>query len=211
MLRRVAIVLSNLPTQTAEQLLGSFDSQSAASLNRAVNTLADVDPMEQKRAMEAFRVSIQTQPNAAGSMNPQAAGFERSTQEANPSLTSPRFGSVHAAAGPAQSASVSSSNSPIVKEASAQRDPGFSPSHSTSSLAFLGSVPKNELVELLAAEHPQAITLVLASIDPEIAAEVLSGTTRPAPRSNRQPDRSIERNSTGCCLGLSRPLPSKVA
>ncbi len=142
MLRRVAIVLESLPTNTAQKLLDSFEPRFAASLQRAIATLADVDPMEQKRAIEAFRVSLEAQPTTVpprSHENHPASSIETSILKA-------------------QDLSFSANQSPL----------------NQSPLAFLGNVPQQDLVKMLAVEHPQAIALVLTSIEPGIAAEVLS-------------------------------------
>ena len=59
MLRRVAIVLSNLPAPVAANLLGEIDADTKVAVRRTMRSLTDVDPLEQKRALHAFKVSVQ--------------------------------------------------------------------------------------------------------------------------------------------------------
>ena len=59
MLRRVAIVLSSLPAPVAANLLGEIDASTKVAVRRTMMSLADVDPLEQKRALHAFKVSVQ--------------------------------------------------------------------------------------------------------------------------------------------------------
>lgn len=67
MLRRVAIVLSSLPAQVVNQLLGSMGEESRVAVRRTMTRLSDVDPLERQRALQAFRVSMQQQPETAPS------------------------------------------------------------------------------------------------------------------------------------------------
>ena len=59
MLRRVAIVLSSLPATVAASLLGEIDADTKLAVRRTMMSLADVDPLEQKRALHAFKISVQ--------------------------------------------------------------------------------------------------------------------------------------------------------
>ena len=185
-LRRVAIVLNSLPRATAEKLLGTFDQGSVASLKRAMQTLVDVDPMEQKRAIEAFRFSLRSQPS--GTSHPGRDGNRLGSEGAVFEGSSDRYavgagggyegvghplGTPHAGPAPMK-------DSPILKDIGSEAEAisGGSVSN-TSALSFLGNVPERDLGELLAAEHPQAIALVLASIQPGIAAKVLPRLPEP--------------------------------
>ena len=57
MLRRVAIVLSSLPGPVAADLLGEIDADTKKAVRRTMASLTDVDPLEQKRALHAFKIS----------------------------------------------------------------------------------------------------------------------------------------------------------
>ncbi len=58
-LRRIAIVLSSLSSDTAAKLMSTMPIEDRNELRRAVTTLADVDPLERQRALHAFTKSIQ--------------------------------------------------------------------------------------------------------------------------------------------------------
>ena len=65
-LRRVAIVLSSLPSSTTSALLGSIAPESKQALRRTMATLSDVDPLERQRALQAFKGSFVTQTTPTG-------------------------------------------------------------------------------------------------------------------------------------------------
>lgn len=153
MLRRVAIVLSSLPASTAAKLLGSLEPQIKQAVRRTMTSLADVDPLERRRALRAFKVSVEQEPPRGpaavdASSNPQTPQVDDLIE---PSSTS----------SPISSRIVSTSVS--VKQ----------PDKPASPLAFLGDVQDDALVSLLVMEPAQAVALVLASIAPAQAARVL--------------------------------------
>jgi flagellar motor switch protein FliG len=149
MLRRVAIVLSSLPTDVASGLLGSIDPKTKQAVRRTMHSLEDVDPLERRRALRAFRVLLQERPS------------ENSTGAA-------QLGQDEAVIG--DSAAADQPKSRVVSSATGERHDSESDS---SPLAFLGDVDDDTLVGLLAAERAQTIALVLASIAPPQAARVL--------------------------------------
>ena len=150
MLRRVAIVLSNLPAPIATELLGSVDPQSRQAVRRTMTSLADVDPLERRRALQAFKGLIE-QPPATVHPASQSPGGVEDEVVIGRSASTPQPTSRVVSSSVARNASIS--------------DP--------SPLAFLGDVDDDTLISLLSVEHPQAIALVLASIAPNQAARVL--------------------------------------
>ncbi|MEM6690369.1 MAG: FliG C-terminal domain-containing protein [Planctomycetota bacterium] len=57
-LRRVAIVLSSLPPESRDAIVGPLPPTVHRAVERAMLELSDVDPLERRDAIEAFRVSI---------------------------------------------------------------------------------------------------------------------------------------------------------
>ena len=157
MLRRVAIVLSSLPASVASQLMGGIDAETQQDVRRTMASLTDVDPLERKRALHAFKVSVQ-QPDSPDVYQSSSTRVEDAT------LSSPNR-SVN---------SYSGSRVVPAEESGFARVAASEPTTSeTSPLAFLGSVDDESLFQLLATEHPQTVALVLASISPDQAARIL--------------------------------------
>lgn len=153
MLRRVAIVLSSLPAPVAAQLLGSIDPQTKQAVRRTMTSLSDVDPLERRRALRAFKVSVEKLPNPNSPETNTAAKHNPIEDE------------VAISASPETSHVGSRVVSSTVSVARSAED--------SLPLSFLGDVQDDILVSLLAVEHPQAVALVLASIAPAQAARVL--------------------------------------
>ncbi len=165
MLRRVAIVLSSLPAPLSAQLMGSIDPESKRAISRTITTLSDVDPLERRRALHAFKMSVERQPRShdvAPANSHANSDLGNRVQPASPD----RFDSSSA------SAAAALANHPIARVVSASEVKSATET-SSSPLSFLNDVDEATLVRLLAVEHPQAVALVLASIAPEQAARVL--------------------------------------
>jgi len=161
MLRRVAIVLSSLPAPVAANLLGEIDADTKVAVRRTMMSLSDVDPLEQKRALHAFKVSVQ-KPEASPDQ------FQASSdREAIPKQVQKAQSQGSAAS------SVVRSNSGNV-QARAAGDVPADLSESRHPLAFLEQVDEKVLVNLLKTERPQIVATVLASIHPEHAARILA-------------------------------------
>lgn len=155
-LRRVAIVLTCLPPPVASRLLGSLDPQSRKRVREILGRLEDIAPGERQRALQSFAGSLRhREPNSgAGRGVEDELVFSRSTSDIDPVNPNPPQPRDHSppAAGADDAADAGETESP---------------------LAFLESVPENELVSVLAGEHPQTLALVLAFIAPAKAARVL--------------------------------------
>ena len=161
-LRRVAIVLSTLPTPLAARLLGTVEPAQKKSLRETMATLVDVDPLEKKRALQAFRTSL-TAPSSRDSHPLSSVG----TEPANASVAD--LGSA--------SESIPGPGSRVVPAAAVPQDRihvnDQQTSAKVSALAFLGDVDDVTLIRSLHGEHPQTIAVVLASIAPHQAARLL--------------------------------------
>jgi flagellar motor switch protein FliG len=149
MLRRVAIVLRALPPEVAGELLGSIGPQAKQAIHRTMSSLSDVDPLEQRRAYQAFKISLQTQP----SRSPEPPGRDEDEITIRPSAAE--------------------SNQPTSRVVSSPITEDRSGASNSSPLSFLSDVDDDTLIHLLAVEHPQAIALVLASIAAPHAARLL--------------------------------------
>lgn len=163
MLRRVAIVLSSLPAPLASKLLGSVAPESKQAVRRTMSTLADVDPLERQRAIQAFKVMFESQPTRPLTTSPDGDSLQIPTTrtiQSEPSSSRVVVGST-----PAASVQVTSQES--AHHGAAPRRSDGSP------LAFLGEVADSTLARLLREEHPQTIAFVLATISPQQAANVL--------------------------------------
>ena len=161
MLRRVAIVLSSLPAPVASNLLGEIDADTKVAIRRTMMSLADVDPLEQKRALHAFKVSVQ-KPEASLDQFQASSDRHEAPQQA---VQSQPQGST--------ASRVVRSNAGKVLEQNAEEVTAGS-NESQHPLAFLEQVDERVLVELLKTERPQIVATVLASIHPEHAARILA-------------------------------------
>ena len=161
MLRRVAIVLSSLPASIATNLLGEIDADTKLAVRRTMMSLSDVDPLEQKRALHAFKVSVQ-KPDASPDQFQASSG-----RDATPSSTAQAQPHANAASRIVRSYS---GNSPTNAEENVPADSN----ESQHPLAFLEQVDEQVLANVLKTERPQIVATVLASIKPEHAARVLA-------------------------------------
>lgn len=150
-LRRVAIVLKNLPRPVAAKLLGELPVESQQRLQYEVAALDDVDPLEHKRALESFAGTMRR----SGSLRPSPPTKNDSVDEIVFSRTAVQTHSPGPPSNPSHSAAV----------------PTTSPA--TSSFGFLDSISDDDVRGLLQSEHPQTIAVVMASIDPRRAASIL--------------------------------------
>ncbi len=152
-LRRVAIVLSSLPAAVAAKLLGSVDQDAKQTIRQTMASLADVDPLERRRALQAFKVSVQQTP------------IETSSGDTFSRSSSSRYSD--------HSINSRAATSSVGRSSVAPYRPGQASSETPYPLAFLGEVEDDQLVGLLSDEHAQAVALVLASVAPTQAARIL--------------------------------------
>ena len=161
MLRRVAIVLSSLPAPVAANLLGEIDADTKVAVRRTMMSLTDVDPLEQKRALHAFKVSVQ-KPEASPDKFQTSSDHKPASSAADQTQ----------ARGSAGSRVVRSDTDNSGEHADA--DSSIQVKEDEHPLAFLEQVDEQVLVDLLKTERPQVVATVLASIRPEHAARVLA-------------------------------------
>ena len=160
MLRRVAIVLSSLPAPVAADLLSEIDANTKQAVRRTMASLSDVDPLEQKRALHAFKVSVQ-KPDAS------LDRFQSSTGSGSESGDSVQVREQRV--GNPASRVVASGPDSTESGGQAPHDPQQQPNP----FAFIEQVNSQSLVDLLGTEHPQTVAIVLASIKPGHAARIL--------------------------------------
>ena len=161
MLRRVAIVLSSLPAPVAANLLGEIDADTKVAVRRTMMSLTDVDPLEQKRALHAFKVSVQ-KPEASPDKFQTSSDHKPASSAADQTQARGSAGS-----------RVVRSNADNSGEY-ADADSSIQVKDDEHPLAFLEQVDEQVLVDLLKTERPQVVATVLASIKPEYAARVLA-------------------------------------
>ncbi|MEM9828762.1 MAG: FliG C-terminal domain-containing protein [Planctomycetota bacterium] len=145
--RRIAIVLSTLPAGASDEILKNFDASLRNRVRLAIAELGEVDPLEKRRAIQAFHQSLQ-QHDTPGSLGPEEP--------------LPGDASV-----PATGASAAT-NADTTSDAKASVEPvAASPLH------FLATADRDALSRLLAIESPQTIAIVLADLPPATAADLL--------------------------------------
>ncbi|MGB7345590.1 MAG: hypothetical protein WBD20_15355 [Pirellulaceae bacterium] len=168
-LRRVAIVLSSLPAPTASRLLENIDGYSRHIVQQAMETLHTVAPHERHEILGSFKNRITGDSQTV--KTPAAEDFAASPTEGIQDeivlgqsatakvLASPlshqygdRYGEQVAAFFPATKSDAKATCSPF---------------------QFLDNVSVENMVSLLSGEHPQTIALVLSSIPPKRAADIL--------------------------------------
>jgi flagellar motor switch protein FliG len=170
-LRRVAIVLSSLPEATRSRLLGSIGSQFKSEVSRVLAQLEDVDPLEKRRAIQAFRVSLSDLGVGSGSVANGSDEFVRSPQANRPpKAVTPN----DEAAGRSPTRNSSASLGASANSVLSGDDVSIPTAEkSDSPLAFLADLDSPSLVAILNAETPQTIAIVLSSLQPETAAGLL--------------------------------------
>lgn len=155
MLRRVAVVLSSLPAPTATRLLNKVSAQARHIVHQAVATLPPIDASEREEVVDTFADRIRSDVSArimssvadvSGVQDEIVIGQDTATIDHHDSAHLRSFGQLG-----------SLESEPVDK----------------SPFAFLENTSTDSLLELLQSEHPQTIALVLASISPKQAADVL--------------------------------------
>lgn len=153
-LRRIAIVLRDLPEPIALKLLEDLGPEARRRVQREVRTLVDVDPMERKRALESFTGLVKRHA-ARQSDHPLPPDWSLN-HETNHSV----------AKNPTQEETTHRGN-PSAVPARHDAAPPIGP------LEFLERVADEDLLSLLQDEHPQTKAVVFASIEPSRAARML--------------------------------------
>ncbi|TWU02623.1 FliG C-terminal domain-containing protein [Stieleria varia] len=161
-IRRIAILLHSLPEHTHESLLERLSDAIRDRILSMLATLDDVDPMEQFRVLNQLREDFGDEADGFGDVESEiqdeislgASRYRKVNRKSYDPLRAYQF------------EPTAESNDGISNQNDGQAD--------DSPLAFLAGYANNQLAKLLLDEHPQTISVVLASISPQQAAGVLS-------------------------------------
>jgi flagellar motor switch protein FliG len=150
-MRRIAIVLASLPEPVAQRLLGSLPRENQRLVRTALGTLSDVDPLEQRRALDGFAHSLRKDKTTS----------QRTSDAAEIVFSRTAIRNLN------EQADERRSND------SSQRHSNQDEANSATPLGFLLDVDDETLVAHLKGELPQTLAIILASISPSQAARVL--------------------------------------
>ncbi len=149
-LRKAAILIASLETESADALLDEMSAEQAALVRNAVMDLGEIEPHEQQDALEEF---VKRSPRATSHLgsgvevDPELARkFGQPTEE---SVPQPTLGCVEPDAVPERP------------------------------FGFLDEIDSQELARILADEHPQTTAIVIAHLVASRAADVLRHLPRP--------------------------------
>lgn len=182
MLRRVAIVISSLPESTGRMLLGSLGPQMKTDVNRILRSLNDIDPLERRRAIEAFRTSLGGKSASSSLSSPglshastTAAGDEFVRSSASTSVSAPAPNGLASGLAPNGLASGLAPNDLAASspDAAMAPDSGNHLAEDDSPLRFLAKLDDPTLVAMLNVESAQTIAIVFSSLAPHQAARLL--------------------------------------
>ncbi len=146
-IRKAAILVSSLDTETADALLDQMSRDQADAVRRAVIDLPDVDPSEQDEVIGEF---VRVRPLVPKN---QPAGIELDDRLAR-RLAAPE-----------------SIDSPSTAPRGPRSDP---PAEPAKLFRFLAETDSTHLAAHLKEEHPQTIAVVLSHSPPERAADVVA-------------------------------------
>ena len=158
MLRRVALVLSSLPAPTASRILSQVDPQSRNLVHQAVAVLSNVPAEERNSALSSFAEDLRVSRRSTIDSTPPAIDTSGVQDEI-----------VLGESNTQDSAAIT----PFVPQFGSALKGHDAANEKVAHFAFLRDVDKDELTELLSGERPQTIAVVLASISPKQAADVL--------------------------------------
>lgn len=154
--------MRGLPQATAQKLLAELEPEMRSRVRREIAELVDVDPMEQRRALESFTGSMRrgaARRTDADLSRSDAADEIRISDAAQSAASAPHFRN-HGD----NSRNGSPNRTSVVSNGSGDE---------RSSLAFLDRINDDDLLSLLRDEHPQTKAVVLAQIRPARAAALL--------------------------------------
>ena len=150
-LRKAAILIDALDSQSADALLSQMGEEQAASVRRAVMELSDVDPQEQDDVIQAFMVSQQPASTPHNSTANSTANNSATHNQTSPSR---------------DAASLRSAETPNWTTPATTR-------HDDKPFQFLHDANPRIVHSVLHVEHPQTVALVLAHLPPKQAAEIV--------------------------------------
>ena len=157
-LRRLGIVLREVPPATYMRMMGLLDDETSRSIQRVISALGVIDSEERRNAFELFNASLnQESEQFATDDSLHLSDFKRDPD----SLADKRKDVI----------SPISDGEGLGKQV--KRFQQIASPEAMQELAFLNTVNKANLADLMEGEHPQTIALVLASIQPSVAAELL--------------------------------------
>ncbi len=159
MLRRIAIVLDDLPQATVLKIIGSLDPSVRREIRQTMDDLSDVDPLERQRALQLFRTSLQQQ--------------KKGLAKGSDLLQLTTSGSIGEVAGSRDGRRINAESKLSNSDELQGQECPVSQEDFSSHLSFLNQVDSQLLATLLGAEHPQTIAIVLASISPTLAAKTV--------------------------------------
>jgi len=172
-MRRIAIVLRGLPEPVSRKLLAELDPETRTRVRREVAGLIDIDPMEQRRALESFTGSMRrgasraTDARVTHSLDGDEVQFSSAARNAARNADPAATDRTHRRPDPAHAAA----NPPY--RSAAGRGDSAATLNENASLEFLSAVTDDDLLGLLQDEHPQTKAVVLAQIRPARAAALL--------------------------------------
>lgn len=154
-LRRAAILLSNLDAENRRRLLAHFPNAQAARLRAAAASLADVDPLEVRRIVDAFVGRISIEQTRLGAVQ---GGSSKGNPNSAAELA--RNGDLGGAAGAGGLRGEQTSGD-------------VDGSGTAKTLQFLSQVSDRTLLRVVQAEHPQTVAIVLGALTSQQAAKLL--------------------------------------
>lgn len=161
MLRRIALVLSSLPAPMASRILDEVDPQSRNLIHQAVATLSHVPVAERSEALKSFADDMRaSQPSRLS-----RSTLDRTVVDTSGVQDEIVLGDSTSPGGIPATPFVSPPGSALTSQSTT--------SDQAAHFAFLRDAKQDDLVKLLSGERPQTIALVLASIAPKQAADVL--------------------------------------
>ena len=164
-IRQAAILLASVDSQTARQLLQQMPTATAKAVRKAMVDLGRVDPEEQRAVLTAFHSRVQKQKSPASSHS--------SSGNSTPGVNTPRRD---------DSSPLSPPNAPF--GSTGQFSPGAPFQNANNSFVPAGSsagmpdywdrYSAEQIIEVVQAERPTVIAVVLTQLRPISANQVLS-------------------------------------
>ena len=157
-MRRLAIVLREIPEAEYQGVVKYLEDELFESLQHAISNLSFVDEQERQHAFSSFMSSFEMQKE--------------------PTVISDSLQLSNSVAGADQKNAVLPIQTQMKSESTHLQDEfqklrATASQQSVSDLEFLNEFDAETLSSALIGEHPQSIALVLASIDPALAAQIL--------------------------------------
>ena len=156
-LRRIAIVLSSLPSEVAADLVNAVDPELKQDLEVVFATLDPIDDDERKRILQQFSDSVGSSESPEVHVTSRHGDIEDEFQRGDPTPAGLREDRLRRQ----------------VSSVVTQWDLPTTNTNTQSPFAFLDEIQDELVAKVLSDEHPQMIALVFASITPKQAARIL--------------------------------------